>query len=83
MKHHVGMKFSTKDRDNDINHESCANNYRSCWWFKTCHACDLNGYYFKGGPLSKQDEASGINWWYFKGHYYSLKFSEMKIRPYK
>jgi len=58
--------------------------YRGCWWFKKCHRCELNGYYFKGGKLSEKiTEASGINWYKWKGHYYSLKFSEMKIRPYK
>ncbi|XP_041782235.1 LOW QUALITY PROTEIN: fibrinogen C domain-containing protein 1-like [Anopheles merus] len=28
---HKGMKFSTKDRDNDISDESCAQRYQDAW----------------------------------------------------
>jgi len=79
----VGMKFSTKDRDNDINTDFCAQYFRGAWWFKKCHSCHLNGEYFKGGAISASNVARGVNWYDWKGHYYSLKFSEMKIRPYQ
>jgi len=81
MTYHVGMKFSTKDRDNDISTSFCAQYWRGAWWFKKCHACHLNGEYFKGGAIKY--EAMGVIWYYWKGHYYSLKFTEMKFRPYQ
>ncbi|XP_033109515.1 ficolin-1-like isoform X2 [Anneissia japonica] len=40
----VDMRFSTKDRDNDLhNRLSCANDYRSGWWYKKCFICLPNG----------------------------------------
>ena len=80
---HVGGMFSTQDRDNDkIQKYFCARMYEGAWWYvpTECHASDLNGEYYKGGEITAH--AKGINWYKWKGHKYSLKFSEMKIRPY-
>ena len=75
---HSGMRFSTKDQDNDISSGNCAKSYHGAWWYSGCHASNLNGRYLHG---SHGSFANGINWHAWKGHYYSAARSEMKIRP--
>ena len=72
------MQFTTKDQGNDIEGSNCAAKYKGAWWYKNCHAANLNGQYL-GGP--HDSFADGINWYTFRGYKYSLKRSEMKIRP--
>eukprot|EP00794_Sanderia_malayensis_P019193 gene19193-21115_t len=73
-----GLKFSTKDKDNDSNPGgSCAIAYYGAWWYSYCHLSNLNGKYLNGNHKS---HANGVNWHAWKGHYYSLKKTEMKIR---
>nr|XP_060626310.1 veficolin-1-like [Anolis sagrei ordinatus] len=76
---HNGFAFSTRDRDND-GHESgsCAVLYKGGWWYSQCHTSNLNGLYLRGEHTSY---ANGINWVAGKGHHYSYKYAEMKIRP--
>ena len=76
--YHEGGVFSTKDRDNDDTVISCARKFLGGWWYKRCHASNLNGFYWRG---SHTDYASGVNWHAWRGHYYSLKRTEMKLRP--
>ena len=73
-----GMKFSTKDQDND-RHSSinCAVMFKGAWWYKNCHSANLNGLYLSG---SHSSFANGVDWSTWKGHYYSLKFTEMKMK---
>ena len=79
MSYHNGMKFSTKDVDNDSHtNQQCAQVYKGAWWYNLCHASNLNGQYLAGPHESYAD---GVIWFAFKGHYYSLKTSEMKVRP--
>ena len=74
-----GHKFSTRDRDHDTySGWSCANVYHGAWWYLACHESNLNGRYHNGPHSSYAD---GINWYRFRGHYNSLKKTEMKIRP--
>ena len=75
---HNGMQFTTKDRDHDIWTGNCATAYSGAWLYRACHASNLNGRYLKGPHKSS---AIGVNWYHFKGHRYSLKKTEMKIRP--
>jgi len=64
-----GVKFSTKDQDNDKWGGNCATNYQGAWWYNACTGSNLNGIYGTEGTTSF-------------GEYYSLKLTEMKIRPY-
>ncbi|XP_053908983.1 microfibril-associated glycoprotein 4-like [Cuculus canorus] len=77
LSYHNGQKFSTFDRDQDLYVQNCAALSSGAWWFKSCHFSNLNGFYLGGAHLSY---ANGINWAQWKGFYYSLKKSEMKIR---
>ncbi|KAK5618580.1 Fibrinogen C domain-containing protein 1 [Crenichthys baileyi] len=75
---HNGMKFTTKDKDNDHSENNCASFYHGAWWYRNCHTSNLNGQYLRGQHTSYAD---GIEWSSWTGWQYSLKFSEMKIRP--
>ena len=72
------MPFTTKDMDNDAYAHNCAVYCKGAWWYNACHSANLNGQYLSGSHSSRAD---GINWRTWKGLYYSLKHTEMKIRP--
>ena len=74
--YHRGMAFTTKDRDNDKNSGNCASHEKGAWWYNNCHWSNLNGLYLHG----KVDDR-GMSWYYWKKTHYSVKRSEMKIRP--
>ncbi|KAL9974478.1 hypothetical protein ACROYT_G011514 [Oculina patagonica] len=76
-KHH-GQPFTTRDQDNDDASRNCAHRYHGAWWYKRCHDSNLNGPYNHGKPFPEGD---AVIWYHWKGHYYSLKRTEMKIRP--
>ncbi|XP_071800975.1 uncharacterized protein [Asterias amurensis] len=69
------QQFTTKDRDNDAWYRSCAQTYHGAWWYRDCHYSNLNGEYLTTGY------ARGVVWRTWKGYRYSLRTSEMKIRP--
>ncbi|XP_078350650.1 techylectin-5B-like isoform X2 [Oculina patagonica] len=74
---HRGWAFSTKDRDNDgWSSGNCASASKGGWWYRACHDSNLNGLYLPG-----QISYAGMSWQYWKNSKYSLKRSEMKIRP--
>ncbi|XP_028415030.1 microfibril-associated glycoprotein 4-like [Dendronephthya gigantea] len=75
---HKGMAFTTKNRDNDADVNNCAVVFKGAWWYSSCHSSNLNGKYLYGKHSSY---ANGINWLAWKGYYYSLKSTSMKIRP--
>ena len=76
---HRGMPFTTKDQDNDnYGSHNCAIKYKGAWWYERCHSSNLNGLYLSGSHPSDSD---GVNWYDWKGYHYSLKRTEMKIRP--
>jgi ficolin len=75
----VGHKFSTHDQDNDAYGQSCATLYKGAWWYDKCHLSNLNGYYYAGNHTTYAD---GINWHSWTGYHYSLRLTEMKIKPF-
>ncbi|XP_062605439.1 ficolin-1-like [Saccostrea cucullata] len=75
LRPHNGQQFTTYDRDNDLNPTgNCAEVFRGAWWYKKCHASNLNGEY--GNDLY----GKGLNWFGWHGNYYSLKSSKMMVR---
>ena len=50
---HKGMKFTTKDADNDISNikspssSSWAVDWNGAWWYDYCHKTDFNGLHLK------------------------------------
>ncbi|XP_022810368.1 microfibril-associated glycoprotein 4-like [Stylophora pistillata] len=77
LRHH-GYLFTTKDQDNDSYEGNCAKRHKGGWWYSSCHSSNLNGFYYHGKHISFAD---GVNWFHWKGYYYSVKRAEMKIRP--
>ena len=73
------MQFLTKDKDNDHGHHvfNCAERYKGAWWYRHCHASNLNGLYLNG---PEAPYAKGVNWFTFRGFNYSLKRTEMKVK---
>ena len=72
-----GRPFSTRDRDHDAYSGNCAQLYKGAWWYNVCHYSNLNSLYLSG---SHSTYATGVIWNQWKGQYYSLKISEMKVR---
>ena len=68
-----GMKFTTRDQDNDLGPQNCAVingvNNPGGWWYRDCAAILLNGLY--NSPY--------VIW--LNNRWYALTFVEMKIRP--
>ncbi|CAI5769220.1 Fibrinogen C-terminal domain-containing protein [Podarcis lilfordi] len=76
-----GMPFSAPDRDNDrFLTGSCAEENKCGWWFNRCHAANLNGQYHRNGKYSGPLD-NGVVWSTWRGLWYSLKHTSMKIRP--
>ena len=71
------QRFTTRDQDNDASVYNCAQTFKGAWWYISCHHSNLNGLYHGGSHSSYAD---GVNWYTWKGYYYSLKFTEMKLR---
>ena len=71
-----GMKFTTKDRDNDLSSDNCALNgrdgkYAGGWWHKDCSLIHLNHVY------------SRVHIYLADRKTHHVPFVEMKIRPHK
>ncbi|XP_061186918.1 ficolin-1-like [Saccostrea echinata] len=66
-----GMKFTTRDRDNDLdNAHNCALLSGGGWWHNACQRSNLNG------QFGQSDYLHGINW----NGFVSLSVVEMKVR---
>ncbi|XP_016954743.1 ficolin-2-like [Drosophila biarmipes] len=75
LTYHLGMKFSIKDRKNDVDSRNCAQSFTGAWWYKSCHTSNLAGKY---GDITF---GKGLNWKSFTGHESSLRRATMMIRP--
>ncbi|XP_041374682.1 microfibril-associated glycoprotein 4-like [Gigantopelta aegis] len=75
--YHSGLPFSSRDKDLDKLPTNCAETYHGAWWYNNCLASNLNGLYLRG-PSETFDY--GVLWLSWKGFYYSLKTTEMKMR---
>ena len=76
LSYHNGMKFSTRDNDNDIWNRNCASRGKGGWWYRNCDKSNLNGL-FAGSRLSGYQY---MTWQTFTRGCYAIKFSEMKVR---
>ena len=78
LAYHNNMAFSTKDRDNDLCLYTCncAVSYTGAWWYGGCFKSNLNGKY-----LRKNLGYAGVEWNGKRLISYSLKFTELKLRP--
>ncbi|XP_013793803.1 techylectin-5B-like, partial [Limulus polyphemus] len=76
--HSNGTPFSTKDMDNDNYKLHCSQRYKGGWWYNKCHYANLNGLYLRGNTT---EDAIGVTWFHWMGYGYSLKTTEMKLRP--
>ncbi|XP_070700152.1 fibrinogen like 1B [Pempheris klunzingeri] len=76
-----GMQFSTRDQDNDRYLQgSCAQENKAGWWFNRCHAANLNGKFYRSGKYKGQYD-NGVVWGTWRGLWYSLRHTTMKVRP--
>ncbi|XP_076804784.1 zonadhesin-like isoform X1 [Clavelina lepadiformis] len=79
MSAHTGISFSSVDRDNDkAGNFDCSGSYNGGWWYDACYVggSNLNGVYIRGSHSND----GGVDWMPWL-RTYSLKTSEMKIRP--
>jgi ficolin len=75
LEYHRGKQFTTPDQDNDDWLDgSCSDEYRGGWWYGSCFAANLNGEY-------NGTDGQAIRWTSWDDTDYSLRFTEMKIRP--
>jgi len=70
---HNGYHFSTNDKGP---YTECAVDYNGGFCYTNCHAVNINEKYLKGNHTLYVDS---VYWYAF--NYHSLKFTEMKFRP--
>ncbi|XP_010869361.1 fibrinogen-like protein 1 [Esox lucius] len=76
-----GMPFSTRDQDHDRYLQgNCAQENRGGWWYNRCHAANLNGKFYRGGPYQGRYD-NGVVWGTWRGLWYSLRHTSIKLRP--
>jgi hypothetical protein len=75
-----GHEFLTYDADDG--YYKCGRTYSAGWWYEDdssyCAEQNLNGLYLPATESGRQSDM-GITWYTFKGDYYSLKKTVMKI----
>lgn len=76
---HTGKHSSTKDHDGENAGYNGAQQWNGAWWYTADHDSNLNALYLHGDT---EQHGTSVTWKHWKGQNYSLKFTEMKIRPY-
>ncbi|XP_010870660.2 angiopoietin-related protein 3 [Esox lucius] len=77
---HTGMRFTTKDRDDDHHHDSnCGKNYTGGWWFNSCGDTNLNGRSIWLRSKGRSLRRKAIQW-KCMGTSYSLKTTKISIQ---
>ena len=77
MVHHNGMKFTTKDNDNDLKgYGNCATRFTGAWWYNNCFQANLNALY----PSPSSTSAEDMSWDSLFDTYGTITYSEMKIK---
>ena len=76
FQHHNGMKFTTKDQDNDPWSKNGAVEYKGAWWFYGSMHSNLNGPYHKSAVKSY----AIVGWYDFGNIWISLKSARMMVR---
>ncbi|XP_077303225.1 microfibril-associated glycoprotein 4-like isoform X2 [Lithobates pipiens] len=71
---HNGMGFSTYDHDRDMSSGNCAIAHKGAFWYFNCQCANLNGLYLRG-PTNQ----FAMTWYTWRGYYYSMKITELKI----
>ena len=79
MAWHNGQIFSTFDHNNNNCVHNCPKDYKGAWWFTCCQDSNLNGVYYNSSSVPY---AQGLIWYYFRGHYESMKACKMLITSY-
>ncbi|XP_041783023.1 microfibril-associated glycoprotein 4-like [Anopheles merus] len=75
LTYHKGMKFSTKDRDNDgYTSKNCAEDCGGAWWYNACFHANLNARY------NNAEDTKAIVWHKYKSSYTGLAYTRMMIR---
>ncbi|KAF3690661.1 Angiopoietin-related protein 3 Angiopoietin-like protein 3 ANGPTL3(17-224) Precursor [Channa argus] len=78
----TGMRFSTKDRNDDINRNfNCTRNSTGGWWFNGCGETNLNGKYLWLKSKGRSVRRKGIHWKSGSGPSNFLKITKISMRP--
>ncbi|CAG2245004.1 Angiopoietin-related protein 1,Ficolin-1-A,Ryncolin-1,Fibrinogen C domain-containing protein 1,Tenascin-N,Angiopoietin-related protein 7,Angiopoietin-related protein 6,Ficolin-3,Fibrinogen C domain-containing protein 1-B,Fibroleukin,Fibrinogen-like protein 1,Ficolin-1,Ficolin-1-B,Angiopoietin-4,Tenascin-R,Ryncolin-2,Techylectin-5B,Fibrinogen C domain-containing protein 1-A,Microfibril-associated glycoprotein 4,Fibrinogen-like protein A,Ryncolin-3,Tenascin-X,Ficolin-2,Fibrinogen alpha chain,Tenascin,Angiopo len=78
---HNGHRFSTYDKDNDMDESmNCAKDYKGGWWYYSCFHANLNALYT--GQLAP-GTGQVVAWDQFRGSDYSLRRSVMMLEKSK
>ncbi|XP_061176964.1 ficolin-1-like [Saccostrea echinata] len=74
---HNGMRFSTKDQENDIDSSrNCATTFHGAWWYRYCFQSNLNREYAQ----SAANDPRYATRWHFKRSHEALQKTVMMIR---
>ncbi|MCL4160883.1 UNVERIFIED_CONTAM: hypothetical protein GTU68_009868 [Idotea baltica] len=75
-------QFSTKDADHDsYTSGNCAEVHKGAWWYKKCSSSNLNGFQHRGFYERSSFGYDGIFWTGFRIKNYSLKSTQLSVRP--
>ncbi|XP_021375255.1 angiopoietin-related protein 6-like [Mizuhopecten yessoensis] len=73
---HNYMAFSTKDKDNDLAAGSCANSFKSGYWYSQCSSCNING---PMKPDTGRQDRYAVIWFTFSNKFMPLRKIKMLI----